>query len=196
MLTPLHRKYACKEYNDSVVEMQKFCGFTRNRIPQLKDINDYLKEKTGFRFIPITGLLPKRDFLSFLAFRVFASTQYIRHHSVPFYTPEPDVIHELFGHAPLFADQNFADFSQQIGLASLGASDADINKLGTCYWFSVEFGLIQEKNEAKKIYGAGVLSSVDEILNSVSNKPEYRFFNPFEACDASYPITTLQPAYY
>lgn len=196
VLTPLHEKYACHDYLESFNEMKTHCGFRSDNIPQIKDINTYLKPKTGFQLIPISGLLSPRDFLNYLAFRVFASTQYIRHHSVPFYTPEPDIVHELMGHAPLFANPDFADFSQQIGLASLGASDPDIKRLATCYWFSVEFGLIQEPDGKKKVYGAGVLSSVDEMLNAVYNKTETRFFDPFKACEVTYPITSLQPVYW
>lgn len=196
VLSPLHKQHACKEYNDSIEEMKSHCGFQRNNIPQLQDINDYLKRKTGYRLFPISGLLKSREFLSYLAFRLFPSTQYIRHHSVPFYTPEPDIVHELIGHAPMFANQDFADFSQQLGLASLGASDFDIKRLSTCYWFSVEFGLIKEENGDRKIYGAGTLSSVDEILNSVSKKSEIHFFDPFKVCEFSYPISTLQPFYF
>jgi phenylalanine-4-hydroxylase len=62
------------------------------------------------------------------------------------YTPEPDVIHELLGHAPMFAHEDFSIFSQEIGLASLGANEYDLTKLAAIYWFTLEFGMCLENN--------------------------------------------------
>jgi len=199
-LMKLYPLYACAEANANMKLLQHHCGYGPDNIPQLEDVSSFLRQATNFNVRPITGLLSARAFLAALAFRVFFSTQYIRHPSQPFYTPEPDVCHELLGHVPMFADQTFADFSQEIGLASLGASDADIERLATCYWFSVEFGLCREKDvygqRSLKAYGAGCLSSFGELEHCMSDKCEVRSWDPFEACKQTYPITTFQPVYY
>mmetsp|Transcript_5660 Transcript_5660/g.7942 ORF Transcript_5660/g.7942 Transcript_5660/m.7942 type:complete len:494 (-) Transcript_5660:25-1506(-) len=196
-------KHACKEYKQAMYLMKEHCGYSPDRIPQQQDISKFLQERTGFRLRPVAGLLSSRDFLNGLAFRVFFSTQYIRHHSKPLYTPEPDICHELMGHAPMFADRDFADFSEEIGLASLGASDEEVEKLAHCYWHSVEFGLCREKG-VLKAYGAGLLSSFGELEYACADgcgseeqpPPEIKPWDPTTAAREAFPITTYQPTYF
>eukprot|EP01080_Neovahlkampfia_damariscottae_P009471 gene9471-1677_t len=194
-LTAMYPEYACKQLNYVFPLLEENCGYSETNIPQLADISNFLKDATGFTIRPVAGLLSSRDFLNGLAFRVFHSTQYIRHHSRPFYTPEPDIIHELLGHVPLFADPDFADFSQIIGLASIGASDEAIEQLARCYWFTVEFGVCLEEGK-RKAYGAGLLSSFGELEHAMSDKPKFIPFAPEVAAKQDYPITTYQPIYF
>lgn len=85
----LWKDYACKEYLHSLNLLKQTCGYGRDNIPQQQDISEFLQHRTNFTMRPVAGLLSSRDFLNGLAFRVFFSTQYIRHHSKPLYTPEP-----------------------------------------------------------------------------------------------------------
>jgi phenylalanine-4-hydroxylase len=195
-LTSLYPTHACREHRYIFPLLEANCGYSPTQVPQLGNISRFLKECTGFTLRPVMGLLSSRDFLNALAFRVFFSTSYIRHPSKPFYTPEPDVCHELLGHVPLFADPDFADLSQEIGLASLGASDADIQSLATLYWFTVEFGLCREGDQIRAC-GAGLLSSFGELDYSLRSPiPERRPFNAQQAATTKYPITEMQPVYY
>jgi len=187
-LTALYPTHACREF----VEIHGDIGYVPDAVPQLRDVSRFLTERTGFSLQPVAGLVSAREFLGALSRRVFCATQYIRHHSEPFYTPEPDIVHELMGHAPMLAIPEFADLSQKIGEGSLTANDAQVEQLATLYWFTIEYGVLIQDGELRA-YGAGLLSSFGELEHALSGEVEIRPFDPWIAKDTAYPITTYQP---
>jgi phenylalanine-4-hydroxylase len=190
-LEELHAKRANKFY----LQAKKDLGFSKMRIPQLTEMNRRLKELTNFRLAPIEGLVDTRAFLSWLSYRTMLSTQYIRHHSRPEYTPEPDIVHEAIGHIPMFTNPDFADFSQFIGHGARLATDKQIEELGRLYWFTVEFGLTEEDGDVKA-YGAGLLSSFGELEHAFGDEVERRPFELEEVINTPYTYSDMQPVLY
>ena len=190
-LEELHRKHASPFY----LKAKKNLGISSERIPQLSEMNRRLGELTGFRLAPIEGLVNTRSFLTWLSWRTMLSTQYIRHHSKPGYTPEPDIVHEAMGHIPMFTNEAFADYSQFIGLGARIATDEQIEQLGRLYWFTVEFGLVEAEGEIKA-YGAGVLSSFKEMKHAFSSDVELREFDLEQVINHDYTYSDIQPVLY
>ena len=189
LLDPRHREFACAEYLECVDAV----ALDRERIPQLEDVNARVRPLTGFRMLPVAGLVTARAFLSFLADRIFLATQYIRHASRPLYTPEPDVIHELVGHAASFAHPLYCGLSSHFGRAARVASDEDVERIARLYWFTLEFGAAIEDG-IPKAYGAGLLSSVGEMDRL--REAELRRFDCRTMADTPYDPTDFQPYYF
>jgi len=154
-----HRRYAVREF----LEAKERLALPQDRIPQLQEVSDRLGELTGFGYLPAAGLVPLREFYGSLADSLFHSTQYIRHHSAPFYTPEPDVIHEVIGHGNTLASDRFAELYRLAGRAARRVESQEaLEFVSKVFWFTLEFGVMTEGGEVKA-YGAGILSSYGEI---------------------------------
>ena len=186
-LAAKHEEYACRAYLDSA----KRLVLPADRVPQLREVDERLASLTGFHITPVAGLVPTRQFYGSLADRTFHSTQYIRHHSVPFYTPEPDIVHEIIGHANMLAGDRFADLYEAAGRASLRATtEESLGFFSRVFWFSLEFGVLWEDGELRA-YGAGLLSSFGEI--EAFRSAEIRDFDIQAMGTLDYDITRYQP---
>jgi phenylalanine-4-hydroxylase len=158
-LGPAHRAHACAEYLDCLDKL----NFDTDRIPQLDEVSRKVEALSGFRLEPVAGLVEPRIFLESLARGVFLCTQYIRHHSTPLYTPEPDVAHEIIGHAVTLASPRLAEINRMFGEAVSRTKSSDqLDRLARVYWFTIEFGVLLE-NRQLKAYGTGLLSSAGEL---------------------------------
>ena len=158
-LGPAHRAHACAEYLDCLDKLD----FDTDRIPQLDEVSRKVEALSGFRLEPVAGLVEPRIFLESLARGVFLCTQYIRHHSTPLYTPEPDVAHELIGHAVTLANPRLAELNRLFGEAVKRTNSAGaLDRLARVYWFTIEFGVLRQNGQIKA-YGTGLLSSAGEL---------------------------------
>ena len=186
-LEPAHRAHACAEYQASVQRL----AFAPDRIPQLREVNEKVQAISGFRLEPVAGLVEPRVFLESLASGTFLCTQYIRHHSTPLYTPEPDVVHEIVGHAVTLASTRLAELNRLFGKAVKRTSSLEaLNRLSRVYWFTIEFGVLRE-NGSLKAYGTGLLSSAGEL--EAMHNAELRPLDLEAASRHEYDPTHYQP---
>ena len=168
-------------------------GLESEFIPDLAILNRRLAPRTGWSAVPVDGFLPAPDFFASLARREFPTTVTIRAMDRLDYVPEPDIFHDVFGHVPLHADPVFADFLQRFGAVAARARDPDaVERLARLFWFTVEFGLIQEAGTVK-VYGSGLISSHADAANALGPGCNRRPFSLDAVLGQSFRIDELQP---
>ena len=167
-------------------------GLSPTQIPDLRDVNRRLSARTGWNAIPVAGFLPAKEFFASLAKRRFPTTVTIRPKEGIDYVPEPDIFHDVFGHVPLHSDPAFADFLQRFGkAATLASSDEEVEMMARLFWFTVEFGLIQE-GSSPKIYGSGLISSAGDAANALGPLCDRRPFSLDAVISQPFEIDHLQ----
>ncbi|MDO7868605.1 phenylalanine 4-monooxygenase [Nocardioides jiangxiensis] len=186
-LGPLHEEYACRAFNGAVAALD----LPRDRVPQLDEVSAGLQALTGFSYVPAPGIVPLEEFYGSLADGIFHSTQYLRHHAAPLYTPEPDILHEVMGHGNLLASPEVAEVNRLAGAAARRVTTPEaLQVVADVFWFTVEFGVLWEKGELRA-YGAGILSSYGEIEEFRSMEIRPIDFAAMATID--YDITHYQP---
>ena len=148
-------------------------GISPEKVPNLEEINSRLDKITGWKGIFVDGLEDGQSFYKMLAKRQFPVGNFIRDKKDLSYTPEPDIVHDLYGHMPFFADKDYADFCQKFGEATLPFMDRDdlLRQFERFFWFTIEFGLIKT-SQGNRIFGAGIASSTGECEYALSGEPE------------------------
>jgi phenylalanine-4-hydroxylase len=162
-------------------------------IPSLEVVNAKLRALTGWQGVFVKGLEDGRGFYSLLAERKFPIGHFVRDRKDLNYTPEPDVIHDFYGHLPFFADRTYASYCEAYGrLACRYFDDATrLRRLERYFWFTLEFGLV-ETPLGRRIFGAGIASSVGECVYALSGEPEVVPFDVERVCAQEFRIDQMQ----
>lgn len=183
---------ACAEF----IHGLEMLNLPQDRVPQLPDVSRALARETSWEVVSVPALIPNEQFFALLSQKKFPAATFVRRREDLDYLQEPDVFHELFGHAPMLTNRYFADFNETYGRLALAASESEREFLARLYWFTVEFGLIHPPGKSLRIYGGGVLSSIGETEYALSGRPQVRRLYLPEALRTPYRIDIMQPAYF
>lgn len=171
---------------------------SRGGIPEFARLSSELGGMTGWSVVPVPMLIPDHVFFWHLANRRFPAGNFIRTRETFDYIQEPDVFHDVFGHVPMLTDPTFADYMQEYGRAGWKAMRYNrLKALGALYWYTVEFGLIEEAPGDIRAYGAGIVSGPAEAQFAVeAQSPNRVMLNVDRVMRTDYVISDLQPTYF
>jgi phenylalanine-4-hydroxylase len=166
-------------------------------IPDFEELSERLMKATGWQVVAAPGLVPDDVFFDHLANRRFVSGNFIRRPDQLDYLQEPDVFHDVFGHVPLLANPVFADYMQAYGIGGQRANGLGaIRNLARLYWYTVEFGLVNNA-DGLRIYGAGIASSHSESIFALDDPSPNRIgFDLRRIMRTLYRIDDFQQVYF
>ena len=191
--TELLPGHACDEFVAGMRELP----IGPEQIPDFRRLSEVLQRHTGWQIVAVPGLVPDDVFFDHLANRRFPAGHFIRKPHELDYLEEPDVFHDVFGHVPMLMNPVMADFIQAYGVGGLRAQQLGVlDKLARVYWYTVEFGLVEQR-DGIRIYGAGIASSSAESRFAVEDPSPHRVrFDLDRVLQTRYRIDDFQETYF
>ena len=184
---------ACDEFTDGM----KRLPIAAHEIPDFRRLSDVLMKATGWQVVAVPGLVPDEVFFDHLANRRFPAGHFIRRPEQLDYLEEPDVFHDVFGHVPMLMNPVLADYIQAYGAGGLRARNLGVlPQLARVYWYTVEFGLLQQHG-GLRIYGSGIVSSYGESIFALDDPSPHRIrFDLDRVLRTRYRIDDFQESYF
>jgi len=172
-------------------------GLEAAGIPDFEVLSQRLQRLTGWIVVAVPGLVPADVFFEHLSQRRFVAGSFIRRPEQLDYLQEPDVFHDVFGHVPLLADPVYADYLEAYGRGGLRAARLGaLDELARLYWYTVEFGLVRDRDRLR-IFGAGIVSSSGESHFALHAAPPLRIgFDLRRVMRTTYAIDDFQKNYF
>lgn len=185
---------SCSEYLKCLINLKDVLN--AESIPKFAELNEWFSSKTKWQIETVPGLIPVDEFFNLLARKKFCSSTWLRKMSQLDYLEEPDMFHDIFGHIPILANETFSSFTQEMGILgkSFKHSEEKQIMLQRLYWFTIEFGLIQQNGT--KIYGAGIISSFGESNFSLSDEVQKIPFDLNEVLSTFFRTDIIQDKYF
>jgi phenylalanine-4-hydroxylase len=182
---------------DDFVKGMRALPIGPERIPDFRRLNEVLMGRTGWQVVAVPGLVPDEVFFEHLANRRFPAGNFLRRPEQIDYLSEPDVFHDVFGHVPMLMHPALADYMQAYGHGGLRAQRLGVlPNLSRVYWFTVEFGLIEEHG-ALRLYGSGIASSYQESVFCLEDASPNRIrFETERVMRTRYRIDDFQETYF
>ena len=182
---------------DAFVQGMQDLPIDADRIPDFRRLSETLLARTGWQIVAVPGLVPDEVFFEHLANRRFPAGNFIRRPEQLDYLEEPDVFHDVFGHVPMLMNPALADYIQAYGVGGLRARQLGVlDKLARVYWYTVEFGLVQQA-DGLRIYGAGIASSYTESEFALEDASPNRLgFDLERVMRTEYRIDDFQESYF
>ena len=140
------------------------------------------------------------------------------------YTPEPDIFHDIQAHVPFLMNKDYAQFMLEVGILGdeiiknsrdLGAELVahNLKRLQNFAWWTYEYGLLKNTGETDRfrrvnndieyeIFGAGIISSFDEVTNVVecakgkSGRSRFLPYDIEEIAMTCFDYSNIQDRYY